>query len=77
MTCNDIIVQYLKYNGFDGLCGDECCCVIEDLSPFDCCDWKDCEPGYKIPCPGEGKCDYDEYGCDYHMSTKKDNNGKI
>lgn len=52
MTAKEIIIKYLKDNGFDGLCGEDCGCGIDDLAP---CDMPmDCEPAYKHIC-GENK----------------------
>ncbi len=48
MTCHDIVKEYLKVNGYDGLAnpGLECGCGLEDFRP--CCEFgMDCEPGYK------------------------------
>jgi len=70
----DVIVEYLKKNGFDGLCCEEygfdglCCeecgCDLDDLFPCEPPYDLTCSPGYKIPC----KCGE---GCDFHISTKK------
>jgi hypothetical protein len=40
ITVGEIVIEYMKANGFDGLCGDECGCGIEDLGCGE--DWKDC-----------------------------------
>lgn len=56
MTCKEIIEQYLKEKGFDGLCGDDCGCGIDDLMPcFDA--WTECVPGFKGPDP-DGESDW-------------------
>ena len=49
MNVYDIIVKYLKNNGYDGLCNENCGCPINDLMP---CDESlaDCEPGHKKQC---------------------------
>jgi len=51
MTVKEIIVKYLKENGYDGLRhpDGECGCEINDLGP---CDGTldNCEPGYKVKC---------------------------
>ena len=36
MTCKDIIIKWLKDNGYDGLAGEHCGCGLDDLAP--CCD---------------------------------------
>lgn len=64
MTALDIVTNYLKDNGYEGLTRDaECACELGDLAP---CgeDISHCEPGYKIPC----KCGD---GCRFHITTKK------
>jgi hypothetical protein len=69
MTVEDIIRDYLKKNGYDGLVsGNELCyCPMESL---DCefmthCRWDsaDCEPAYLIPCAEDPDGD--------HLVTKK------
>ena len=45
MTCKDIIVQYLKDNGYDGLAGDGCGCALKDLGPCECY-ISDCMPAW-------------------------------
>ena len=44
-----ILYDYLKANGFDGLCGECCGCGLDSLMV---CDYPrpDCEPAYKIKC---------------------------
>ena len=45
----EIVTQYLKANGYDGLFNpNECGCMIGDLFPCGCCDGS-CLPGYKGP----------------------------
>lgn len=48
MTCKEIITEYLKENGYDGLYDDHCCCELDDLMP--CGEpelFIDCKAGYK------------------------------
>ena len=65
----DIVINYLKDNGFDGLCTDGCGCVVNDLVP---CGgpFESCKPGYRVagctPACGEG--------CDFHVTTVKPEN---
>ncbi len=49
MNVKEIVIAYLKVNGYDGLCGDECGCQLDDLV---CCeeDCSNCIPGYKQDC---------------------------
>jgi hypothetical protein len=61
MTAKDIIRDYLKEHGFDGLCCthcDPCGCGLDDLAPCGNDGILDCEPAYKRPCKGEegGDC---------------------
>lgn len=52
MNVEEIVGQYLKEHGFDGLYSEdrECACEIDDLMPY--CDENlaGCSPGYKTPC---------------------------
>lgn len=52
MTIEDIIKQYLKDNGFDGLCNPdlECGCGLDDLMPCGGEGVIDCEPAYRHRC---------------------------
>jgi hypothetical protein len=65
MTVREIIFQYLKTNGYDGLCGCECGCELSDLAPCDA-DFCSCQPGYKVPCDVESCC-----SAGWHMSVDK------
>lgn len=62
----EIVKQYLKKNGFDGLfnANGECACHVDALCPCDGC-FAECEPGYRV----EG-CDCGQ-GCDYHIVREK------
>lgn len=67
MNVKEILEQWLKEHGFDGLVSEfeECSCEIGDLAP---CDYSflNCKPGYKIPCTcGEG--------CSFHVVAQKEN----
>lgn len=45
MTIREIVTDYLKANGFEGLCREGCGCGLEDFMPCDEPDEK-CEPAY-------------------------------
>lgn len=65
-TVGDIIRDYLKAHGFDGLwcCeGDPCGCALEDLAP--CGEMsEECRTGYLKPCDCGG-------GCSFHIGRDK------
>ena len=64
MDCLDIVIKYLKDNGYDGLHFDaECGCEIDNLAPCGN-SFSECIPGYKVTPPAETDCDYDFYICD-------------
>lgn len=44
MTIREIIEKYLKDNGLDGLCGDECGCKTGDLFPCEFPEMDFCHP---------------------------------
>lgn len=53
MTVKQIITEYLKAHGYDGLCSHGLCgCDIGDLAPCQC-DASHCVPAYKNP---DGVC---------------------
>lgn len=62
-TALEIVKEYLKKNGYDGLCNLNCGCTIDDLTP--CCeDFSYCVPGYKVGCGECGRrkdCEYADY----------------
>ncbi len=49
MNVADILVEWLREHGYDGLYGDECGCGIDDLLPCDM--GAQCSPAYKRTCP--------------------------
>jgi len=66
MTCLDIIIEYLKAHGFDGLVNEdiECGCALGDLQPC-ASNMSECKPGHKVAgcyCGG---------GCDFHIKSGK------
>jgi len=68
MRVNEIVIDYLRKNGYDGLCGDGCGCGLDDFAPCDE-DFGNCEPAYKVRCHKEkcenkNECDGDDnIGC--------------
>ena len=67
MTVRDIVRDYLRKHGYDGLYNDagDCACLIDDLMPCTACEGAyvdDCEPGYKTPC--------DCGGHDWHIESR-------
>lgn len=66
-TVLDIIAEYLKKNGYDGLCGDECSCGIDEFSICRSASFVSCVPGYKNVCDCGGNCFY-------HITPQKPNN---
>jgi len=75
MNVKQIIEEYLKANGYDGLCcadkDDGCSCEVRDVMPLACCDGfvDDCEAGYKALCDPM-MCSQGG-DCDFHISTEK------
>lgn len=51
MNTRQIIQQYLRANGFDGLAADGCGCGIDDLAPCGG-DITDCKPAKRFDCDG-------------------------
>lgn len=45
-TAQEIITIHLKQNGYDGLCTDDCGCLIDDLAPCGSIGLN-CKAGYK------------------------------
>jgi hypothetical protein len=69
VTVIDIVREYLKANGYDGLwIEDECGCEIEDLAP--CGEMRlGCQAGYKVKCvPGQCPADGD---CEWHIGPRR------
>jgi len=58
MTVLEIVEKYLRDNGYDGLCSDDCGCDLEDLASCGGESLANCEPGYKSPCPGPEDCEH-------------------
>jgi len=75
MTVQEIITKWLTDKGYEGLFAlDECGCEVSDLMP--CGEWVgNCEPGYKVPCPGAEDC-WAGGDCEFHIGAKKPENDK-
>lgn len=69
LDIKNILEQWLKENGYDGLYRESCGCQVGDLMP---CDepGADCKAGYKVPCPGPEVCCAGG-DCDWHISGSK------
>ncbi|MCP3680307.1 MAG: hypothetical protein GY782_08680 [Gammaproteobacteria bacterium] len=63
MNVKEIIIDYLKKNGYDGMVNEfeECGCELTDLYPCEVIHVNECEPGYKKECSCEDR------GCEFHM----------
>ena len=69
MEIRQIVEQWLRANGYDGLTTVDCGCVVDDLMPCGEC-IANCKAGYKVSCPGEADCPADG-DCPWHISTSK------
>lgn len=76
MTVREIVRDYLKANGYDGLFSPgECGCTLDDLAP---CEggWVgngigDCEAGYRVPCDCSEECEFHGVDDHYHIGSAK------
>lgn len=57
MNIKQIVTGYLKTNGYDGLCKDDCGCKVDDLFPCDCVDTEYCEAGVLVTESDCTECD--------------------
>lgn len=49
ITVKDMVLEYLKTNGYDGLAGEDCCCELSDLMSV--CEYSEkCVAGHKVTC---------------------------
>jgi hypothetical protein len=63
----EMMADYLKEHGYDGLYCNECGCEIADLMPCGG-EWAiDCVAGYKH----DGCTEYRGNGCDFHIGPKR------
>ncbi len=62
INVRDIVRDYLVANGYDGLAGHDCGCLVSDLMP--CSESQDgCKPGHRVECKG---CEVDG-PCPWHI----------
>ena len=68
MNAVEIVITWLKNNGYDGLYTEDCGCLVDDLMPCGVFA-SSCEPGYKVPCPGSDDCENAVYSepCEWHV----------
>lgn len=71
----EIVQEYLKKNGYDGLATDDCGCELSDLFPCGAEGVEKCEVGHKEDCDPEAhetdrpwSC---EGNCAWHMVSGK------
>lgn len=58
MTVREILTEYLRQHGYDGLYSPgECGCSLDELAPCGGLSL-DCEAGVKVPCDCGGNCDW-------------------
>lgn len=69
ITVLDIVEQWLREHGYDGLYNEDCGCTVDDLAPC-CTDTLHCRAGYKIPCPGPDACPA-EGNCPFHIGPRE------
>ena len=59
MKVEEIIIKYLKENGYDGLAGEEeCGCSLDDFIPCGGESICECEAGYSHECPKGHEVDF-------------------
>jgi len=70
-TVKEIVKNWLKEHGYDGLYSDEyqCCCDLDDLMDCDFFHW-DCRVGYKASC-NDGECCEMCENWHYHIQPDK------
>ncbi len=74
MNIKEIVIKYLRDNGYDGMyCPDEPCgCELSDLAPCGCECWEDCLPGVKKEYKASDKCGCDGEGTDHwHIQPRE------
>ena len=76
MNVIDIVAEYLRANGYDGLCLPEhgCACLIEDLAPCRAMS-ESCQPGRRVDVAAGTPCWCDESGTDHWHIDADDASG--
>ena len=72
MNVRNIVSEWLRKHGYDGLYTEDCGCVLDDLMP---CSGPyefstSCNPGYRNPCPGADEC-YLDGDCEFHVGPNR------
>lgn len=67
MTVKEALIEYMKANRYEGLVGDECGCVLDELMPCGVEGLDQCELGHIVPCPKEGNCECEGQDDDTHI----------
>lgn len=67
-TVADIIADYLRINGYDGLYGEECACLLSDLFPCGGEYALECYPGIRREATEEEK---NAIGFDWFICKKE------
>ena len=65
-TIREIVLKYLKENGYDGLCNNDCGCGLNDLMPCDGKSIGECRAGYSGGEPDNWI--YKEKPCQHHKN---------
>lgn len=71
MTIPEIVTEWLKARGYDGLAGDECGCKLDDLMPCGEPHLVDCVPGHRVKCSAACGEIHDEPYDGWHMEPGK------
>jgi len=72
MTVKEIVHDWLKEHGYDGLCSDCCGCGLDELFPCDEGGCADCVPGHLTRECDDTECEW--YGVShFHAMKQKEN----
>ena len=71
MDVEQMVEQYLRENGYDGLYSrGECACLVEDLAPCGQIQG-DCEAGFKVTC-NNPDCEWCTQPGGWHVQKEKE-----